>query len=175
MKISKLAIALALCAGSFAASAQTATTNMAVSATIAGSCTLLANPLAFSVYDPAAVADLDASSTIVLTCTTGTGSALALGQGLYASGTGLATQRRLRAGAANNLNYSIFQPASITPNAACAHTDAWGTGTVVGQALAVGAAASGTSRTYNVCGRIPALQAQPAGTYLDTVVVTVTL
>ncbi len=175
MKISKLAVALALCGGAFAASAQTAVTNMAVSATIAGSCTLLANPLAFSVYDPASPTPLDGFSTVVLTCTTGAGSVLAMGQGLYSTGAGLTTQRRLRSGGVNNLNYALFQPATAVPGAACAYTDTWGNGTLVGQPLAIGAAPSGTARTFNVCGRIPAGQALPAGTYADTVVVTVTL
>ena len=175
MKISKLAVALALCGTAFAATAQTATTNMAVSATITGACTLLANPLAFSVYDPAAATPLDASSTIVLTCTTGAGSVLALNQGLGSTGTGLTTQRRLRSGAVNALNYAIYQPATALPAAACAYTDTWGTGTLVGATLAIGAAPSGTARSFNVCGRIPAGQVQPAGTYVDTVVVTVTL
>ena len=175
MKISKLAVALALCGGALAASAQTATGNLGVSASIAGACTVSTTPLAFSVYNPAAAGDLDASSTIVLSCTTGAGAAIALGQGTFSTGTGLATQRRMRSGTTNNLNYSLFQPSGNAPGDACAYTTQWGNTTQFGPPLSVGAAPSNASRSFNVCGRIPALQALPAGNYADTVVVTVTL
>ncbi|MES2945254.1 MAG: spore coat U domain-containing protein [Pseudomonadota bacterium] len=176
MKLNKLVLALGLCATAFSASAQTVNANMAVSATIAGSCSLIANPLAFSVYDPLAAVDLDVQSTVVLTCSTGAGASLAMGIGANSTGTGVTAQRRMRVGATTNyLNYSIFQPSATTASAACAYTTAWGNGTTGGASLAIGVAASPTARTYNVCGRIPTGQSSSIGTYNDTVVVTVTL
>lgn len=171
MKLNKLLLALGLCATAFSASAQTA--NMAVSASITGSCSLIANPLAFSVYDPAAALDTDVQSTIVLTCSTGAGATLAINGG---NNVQAVTQRRMRLGATTNyLNYSIYQPVSGVDGAACAHTTAWGNATALGPVLAIASAPSPTARTYNVCGRIPALQASAVGNYVDTVVVTVTL
>ncbi|MGV3569106.1 MAG: spore coat U domain-containing protein [Ramlibacter sp.] len=167
-----LAVALAF-AGS-AASAQTA--NMAVSATITGSCTVVANPLAFSVYDPLAATPLSVQSTAVITCTTGAGASLAMGIGANSTGTGATAQRRMRVGAtANYLNYNIFQPVSSAESAACAYTTAWGNGTTGGATLAIGAAAGPTGRTYNICGQVPALQSAAIGSYVDTVVVTANL
>jgi len=169
---SLIAVALALTgAGAFAQ-----TSNMAVSATINGICTVVANPLAFSVYDPLATNPLNGSSTAVITCTTGAGASLAMDIGTNATGSGATAQRRMRVGSTTSyLSYDIYQPASATEGASCAYTTAWGDGTTGGAALAIGAAPSATSRTYNVCGRIPALQASPIGSYVDTVVVTANL
>jgi spore coat protein U-like protein len=174
MKISKISLALGLAFAAASASAQTA--NMAVSATIAGSCSLVANPMAFSVYDPLSASPLDVSATVAVTCTTGAGATLSLGAGANSTGSGATAQRRMRVGAtANYLNYSIFQPAGTAPGDACAYTTAWGNGTTAGAALAIGAAPGPSARSYNVCGRIPAGQPSAIGSYVDTVVVTVTL
>ncbi|QJW83734.1 spore coat protein U domain-containing protein [Ramlibacter terrae] len=166
------AIALALSgAGAFA---QTA--NMAVSATIAGSCSVVANPLAFSVYDPLSATALTVQTTAVITCTTGAGASLAMGIGANSTGTGATAQRRMRVGAtANYVSYNIYQPSGTAEGAACAYTTPWGNGTTGGNTLAIGVAPTPTSRTYNVCGEIPALQAAAVGSYVDTVVVTANL
>lgn len=167
-------LAYSLLAMATGASAQTA--NMAVSASIAGSCSLVANPLAFSVYDPSSASPLQANTTLALTCTTGAGSAISMGIGANSTGTGASAQRRLRQGATTNyLSYSIFQPSSGAEAAACAYTTPWGNGTTGGAALTIAAAPSGTARIYNVCGQMPALQSAPVGTYNDTVVVTANL
>jgi len=157
-----------------AASAQTA--NMAVSASIAGSCSVIANPLAFSVYDPLSPTALNGQSSVVITCSTGAGASLAMGIGANSTGTGASAQRRMRIGTtANYVNYSVFQPSSSTESAACAFTTPWGNGTAGGAVLAIGTAGSPTPRTYNVCGQIPAGQSSAIGTYADTVVVTANL
>lgn len=174
MKFSRISLAIGLAMAAAGASAQTA--NMAVSATIAGSCSLVANPLAFSVYDPLAGAPLDVSTTVAVTCTTGAGATLSMGPGLNVTGSGATAQRRMRVGAtANYLNYSIFQPSGTGPGDACAYTTGWGNGTTAGAVLAIGAAPGPTARSYNVCGRIPSGQSSAIGSYVDTVVVTVTL
>jgi len=178
MKIRQIMIAMGLGLGAAASvQAQTVTGNMAVSATISGTCTVTANPLSFSVYDPAATSATQVNTTIVIGCTSGAGTQLAMGNGLNSTGTGTTVQRRLRVGATSNyLNYSIFQPSSTAEAAACAYTTQWGPGGAGNHAaLAIGAAPSNANRTYNVCGQIPALQSQPAGSYVDTVVVTATL
>jgi spore coat protein U-like protein len=149
---------------------------MAVSANIAGSCNLVANPLAFSVYDPLAATALTAQTTVVLTCSTGAGSSLAMGAGANSTGAGATLQRRMRVGGTTSyLLYNIFQPASTNPGDACAYTTAWGNAGAGGASLATGVAASPVARTYNVCGQIPASQASGIGAYVDTVVVTANL
>lgn len=174
MKLTRLCVALAFGGVMAAASAQTA--NMAVSASIAGSCSVIANPLAFSVYDPLSPTALNGGSTVVITCSTGAGASLAMGIGANSTGSGAAAQRRMRIGATTNyVNYSIFQPSSSAELAACAYTTPWGNGTTGGAVLPIGVAASPTPRTFNVCGQIPAGQSSAIGNYVDTVVVTANL
>lgn len=156
------------------ASAQTA--NMAVSATIAGACTVVANPLAFSVYDPTASTATSVQSTAVITCTTGAGASLAMGMGGNSTGSGATAQRRMRVGtSANYLSYNIFQPVTALEGAACGTSTAWGNGTAGGATLPIGVASSPASRTYAICGQIPALQPSAIGSYVDTVLVTANL
>lgn len=174
MKFSKLVIALGLGATVFGASAQTVSQNMAVSATINGSCTIVANALSFSVYNPASATALNAESTAVITCSTGAGTVLSVGLGAQP----LTTQRRLRVGATTNyLNYNVYQPVSTAENAACDFVTPWGAGTAPtgGANLAIGGAPAATSRTYRVCGQIPALQGSAPGTYVDAIAITATL
>jgi spore coat protein U-like protein len=176
MKNWKLVAALGMSLVGATASAQTA--NMAVSATIAGSCSVVANPLAFSVYDPTSATALNAQTTTVITCSTGAGASLSMAMGNNSTGTGSGAQRRMRVGASTNyLNYSIFQPSGSAEGAACDYGSpaTWGNGTTGGAALAIGVAASPTPRTYNVCGQMPASQSSGVGSYTDSVTVTANL
>jgi spore coat protein U-like protein len=169
MKLAKLSLALGLGLAASGAFAQS-TANMQVSASITGSCSVVANPLAFSAYDPAAATPLRVNTTTVITCSTGAGASIGMGPGANLSGTGLAAVRRMRVGTtANYLNYSIYQPADGTAGAACEYTTTWGNGTAAGNVLTIAAAPSGTARTYNVCGEIPAGQTSAIGSYVDTV------
>ena len=166
--------AIVLAFGAAGACAQTA--NMAVSATIAGACTVVANPLAFSVYDPASGTAASVQSTAVITCTTGAGASLAMGMGGNSTGSGATAQRRMRVGTTGNyLAYNIFQPVTALEGAACGTTTAWGNGTTGGATLPIGVASSPAARTYAICGQIPALQPSAIGSYVDTVVVTANL
>lgn len=157
--------------------AQTTTANMSVSAVVAGSCALNANPLSFSSYDAASTTDLQASTTVILSCTAGAGSAISMGPGNNVSGTGATAQRRMRLGtSATYMNYNIYQPSAATPGAACAYTTAWGNGTTAGNALTTGVSADGTPRTYNVCATVPHGQTTATtGSYTDTVAVVANL
>jgi len=73
----------------------------------------------------------------------------------------------------NYMNYELYQPPSTTPATACAAapTQIWGT---TGAAIFTPTASTGiASRSYNVCGKIPAAQDVNTGSYVDTVVATV--
>jgi spore coat protein U-like protein len=84
-----------------------------------------------------------------------------------------AQRQMLGATAANMLQYSIFQPPSNTPSAACTFpgTTAW-TATGVGL-LTLSSAPSKVTRVFNVCGTIPGGQDVAADTYSDTVSATI--
>jgi spore coat protein U-like protein len=161
------AIAAVLLGFASMASAATANANLAVSATVNTNCTIATTPVAFGVYDPNAVAPLNATGTVTIACTKGTNTTIGLGLGSFPSGT---TRQMDDSGA--RLTYELFQPASNAVGAACAYTTVWGA-TIGTNTLAPAQAPSKVARTYNVCGQMAAGQDPTAGSYSDTVVATV--
>lgn len=160
----KIALGFAALAATTAAPALagTATNNMPVSVNVLNSCTVSATPMAFGSPTAIGGVDIDTTSTVSLVCTNGANYDVALDRGLNASG----TQRRMSNGAATPVfvNYGVFKDAART-------TD-WGAG--VGATQAGNAGASGLV-SLTAYGRIPASAASVgAGTYTDTVTVTVT-
>lgn len=167
LKISAIASAL-VAAGLASSGALAATTsgNVAVTATIGANCILTTVAMTFGVYDPLSATPKNANGQVQLVCTVGAAPAVALDVGLNAAG----AQRRLIS-AGNLLNYDVFTPVSNAVNAACAYTTPYPT---VIPGFVLTAAPSTASRTFNLCGQIPALQSVPNGSYTDTVVATIT-
>jgi spore coat protein U-like protein len=170
-KVGLVAPVLALLA-SVPALAQTATTNVSVTASIANTCTITNTAVALGVYDPVvtnAATPLDGSGSVTITCTRGAVTSISLGLGTHATG----TQRRMSDGVPDFMNYELYQPPSTTPATACSYAGptVWGT---AGANLFVPAAAPSTAaRSYNICGRIAGGQDLPSGSYTDLVVATV--
>jgi spore coat protein U-like protein len=159
-----LVVVVLLCAGVFvpaAVQAQTAQANLAVSASVIRNCTIAAGTLAFGNYDPIVAnlaADLDQTGTFTVTCTRGGAPAVWVGMD---NGAHFTTNRRMTDGA-EFLDYELFSNAG--------RTTPWGntsgTGLVVTQ--------NGRNPvTVSVYGRVPAGQDVGAGSYTDTVVMTV--
>lgn len=148
--------AAALLAGT-AAQAQTDT--FGVTASVGDACSVTASDLAFGTYDPLNVANTDGTTTMDVTCTLSTAYEVGLDAG---TGTGTTTTRTLEVGG-NELNYILSQDAG--------HTTNWGNSAGVDT---VGGTGTGSGQTITVYGRIAALQNVPAGSYADTVTVTVT-
>jgi spore coat protein U-like protein len=142
------------------ANAGTATDNLAVSATVIASCNVGANPLAFGNYNPVSATALDAATTISVTCTNGTAYEVSMSAG---AGAGASVATRKMSASGNLLNYSIYRDSN--------RSNVWGVTT--GSNVVTGTG-SGAAQPIDVYGRIPAQQAAPAGSYTDTVVVTVT-
>ena len=154
-------VAIVFAAPAFAG---TSTSNMNVSATVSNNCTISAGALSFGTYDTVSGSAVDSTATLSVACTEGASSTITLGQGANADtgSTDAAPLRRMAAGA-ERLSYSLFQDTG--------RTTAWGNtaGTGVGYTASSSAASNQT-----VYGRIAASQDVPAGSYTDTVVVTVT-
>ena len=163
----KILIAAALLASSSAALAATTSGNVAVTATVGANCILTTVPITFGVYDPLSATAKTGTGQVQLVCTVGATPAIAIDNGLNVSG----TQRRMVSGGTNFLNYDVFQPTSNAAAAACAYVTPFPTA-VPGFALT--AAPTTASRSYNVCGQIPASQSAPNGSYTDTVTATIT-
>jgi spore coat protein U-like protein len=153
------------------AGAGTTTGNLSVTATVTNNCSIdSTTALAFGSYDPAitnrpAGADLQSSAGVIaLTCTSGATTAITIDQGLtaLAGSTDILPVRQMSDGATHLLGYSIYQTGAFS--------------TVWGNTSGTAVAYSGTGASTNVSvyGVVPKGQNVPAGSYSDTVIVTVT-
>lgn len=152
-----LAAALAPCA---AYAAGSDTDSFEVRATVLASCDIIATDLAFGNYDPVVASNLDAETTLSVTCTNGTPYyvGMSLGNG---SGASMATRRMTKSGGTQTLNYTLYQDTQ--------RSVLWGnTG-----ADRLSGTGNGTANTLHLYGRVPMQQTAPAGAYTDNIVVTV--
>ena len=148
------AVASALFLAPSIAEAQTATANMTVSATVAKSCVVTgpSGPVNFASYDPVSTTQLSAPGTISVRCVRGTGYSIAL-----TSDTGFNMR-----GTGGDIPYAVLQPDGST---------SWTANSLVVPATAI---TSSAARDYVATVR-PAVGVDvPAGSYTDTVHVTVT-
>ena len=151
-----------------------ATGTLAVSATVVNNCAFTTTPVAFGNYDPAVVnaaggANLLATGTLLVTCTTGDSVTVDLDQGGNPAGgsTLLVPARQMVSGGTNFLGYTLFWPNSANNGTTTATI--WGTGT--GSSFVY--TATGVQETVNVFGSVPKGQNVAAGSYADTVNVAV--
>jgi spore coat protein U-like protein len=142
------------------AEATTTTASVAVSASVLSSCGVTALPLAFGTYSPAQSTNTTAQTSVVVTCTNGTPYNVGLNAG---GGTGASVTTRVMSSGSNTLTYSLYQDSG--------YSTVWGntigTNTVTGTG-------SGLSQTITVYGSVTALQAAPAGSYTDSITVSMT-
>ena len=106
-------------------------------------------------------ADVTQQSTVSVLCTEGLAYDLKLDAGLNGSG-GDTTTRRMINGAAD-VTYDLYRDSN--------RTEHWGDDDGVDTLGSIG---TGAVQTWPVYGLVPAQDTPPAGTYLDTVTVTVT-
>ena len=163
----KLAIVSAMLVGTAGLSATsyaaTATDNMAVSTEVTLSCTMSAGEMQFATYDPSSGNPGIATVTITSDCTAGGAAIITLGQGASPATTSTdAVPIRRLIGAGGNLNYDLYSDST--------RTTIFGNTTDTGKAFT---AASGSNIT-TVFGRIIEEQEVGAGTFADSVAVTLT-
>lgn len=142
------------------AMAATATDTMAVSATVQSACIVSVSPLAFGAYNPTAAGNTDATTTVSVTCTSGTSYTVGLSAG---NGSGATVANRKMTNGSNTLNYALYRDAS--------RTAIWGN--TPGTDTPASAVAGASAAALTVYGRISASQNVPAGTYTDSITVTV--
>jgi spore coat protein U-like protein len=148
---------LAMVAPAFA---QTATANLAVTANVAAACSVSTTAVAFGAYNPIDPNPLLGVGSIVASCTKGTGSRIDLSSG---TGSGTTTGRKMT-GSLGTLNYNLYTDAS--------RTTTWGDN-IGAPGLVIPMAPDSTPRTFPVYGKVPAVQDAFAGSYADSVLVTV--
>jgi spore coat protein U-like protein len=161
-------IACLLAGAPVVAQAGTSTAVLSVSIVITASCTI--NP-ATLVFAPTAGTSLVAtavngSSTVSVTCTSGSPYSIAMDNGSNASG----SQRRMISGS-NFLSYDLYVDA--------AHTLPWSTASGPGTCTTTGdcylGTGNGSAQSINIYGVVPTTAtAPPPGTYIDTVTMTIT-
>lgn len=164
LKTGCLPLATALLA-IYGQSAWAATTNTTfdVTATVNDSCFVSATDLAFGVYDPSSGTPDEDSSTITVTCTAGTDYDIGLNAGT-ASGASVTTRQMTGPSPTDLLNYSLYSDSG--------HTTNWGD--TVGNDTVNVPSATGAAENHTVYGRIPINQYVTAGSYSDTITVTIT-
>ena len=144
------------------------------SAMAAYGCSVAVVGVNFGNYDPIAAAPDDSAGRVDVTCSNVPGTGLDNVAYTIALSPGVAgnfNPRRLASGNAR-LDYNLFRDAG--------RTQAWGNGTsgsfLVSGTLRVGPGQGNGTRTntHDIFGRVPAQQDAAAGTYADTIVVTLT-
>lgn len=129
-----------------------------MSANVIASCTTVGSSMAFGAYTQATV---NQTAAITVLCTNGTSYSIGLDAGV---GTGSTTSsRKLTGSSGGTLNYSLYRDSGRTNN--------WGS--TIGTDTQTGTG-SGQIQTLTVYGQIQAGGTPLAGTYTDTVTVTLT-
>jgi spore coat protein U-like protein len=166
MNATKTASALAavvLGLGLASAHADVSTANMPVQINLLATCnvsTVAPTTLDFGTGVGLLNANIDQTSTITVTCSNSTGYNIGLGAGTAPGAT--VTTRSMVNGAAL-VNYRLYRDSGRTQN--------WGQ--TVGTDTVAGTG-NGTAQSISVYGRVPVQTTPAAGTYTDTVAVTVT-
>jgi spore coat protein U-like protein len=158
----KLALIALPCCGLIAtqASAATATGTFAVSMTIQSSCVLTSSSgIAFGTTGVLS-ANTDTTGTLGVQCTTTTPYTVALDAG---AGTGASTATRKLTASGSTIDYALYRDS--------ARTLTWGN---VQGTDTVGGTGNGSTQTLTVYGRVPSQATPAAGSYTDTVNVTIT-
>lgn len=144
------------------ASAATVGTTLSVTATVTANCTVSTSPVAFGNVNTLSGSNVDASGGGSVSCTNGTGWTATAGAG---GGTGATLASRRMTAGSNTLTYNLYTDS--------ARSTVWGDGT--GSTGTVTNTGTGSAQAFSIYGRVPLGQSSvPAGSYSDTVAVTVT-
>ncbi len=139
--------------------AATATATLTVTATVPTECTVTGATLAFGTYSTLSASNVDQTASISVACTSGASATIGLDLGANATG----STRRMSNGASGFLSYELYSNSG--------RTTVWGNS---GGALVNYSASSNAATPFTVYGRVPGSQSSPAGSYTDSVTVTVT-
>jgi spore coat protein U-like protein len=146
--------------GPSAAHAATEQTTFTVSATVVAACAVSASNLSFGNYNPTLGSANDNQTSLLVTCTNGAGYNVGLDAG---AGSGATPAARKMMNSTNALLYTLYRDSN--------RTLVWGDSVGSNTLASTG---TGAQQTVNIYGRIGAAQTAPAGSYSDTITVTVT-
>ena len=146
------------CTGDISSSHWWNTTAFTVSVTLQPSCSVSASPLNFGTAGPL-TANIDAATSLSITCTYTTPYSVALSAG---NAPGATTSTRAMTNGSAEVYYSLYQNAARTLN--------WGSNLGVDTVAGTG---TGSSQNLAVYGRTPPQTTPAAGDYSDAIIVTV--
>jgi spore coat protein U-like protein len=161
IKLTAAAAALVALFGAPAAQAATAQSSFQVQMTVLASCAVNSTTTLDFGSTALLSSSIDQSSSVELQCSQTTPYNVGLNAGTTTGGT-VAT-RKLTAGGAQTINYTLYRDA--------ARTQVWGN--TVGTDTLSGTG-TGAAQTFAVYGRVPSQTTPAPGAYTDTVTVTVT-
>ena len=141
------------------APAATRTAKFNVTATVQSDCTVTATNLAFGTVG-LLQANVDATSTISVTCTPNTAYTLGLNEGTTAGST---VDARLMANGTSTMQFQLFSDSQ--------RTQVWG---VTDGVNTIGGAGTGLVTNYTVYGRIPPQTTPQVGNYATEITATIT-
>ncbi|MFD0739595.1 spore coat U domain-containing protein [Lysobacter koreensis] len=160
-KTSLLATAL-LVVAPMAMAAGSASTSLNVTLTLENTCGITASPVNFGTQTSLA-ADIDATGSVTVTCTSTGGVYNVAFNGGAAAGGGTIAQRKLLNGASNTIDYNLYTTAG--------RTVLLGDGTT---GVVVSGTGNGAAQAFTVYGRVAGGQnPKPVGVYTDVVTATV--
>jgi spore coat protein U-like protein len=139
--------------------ASSQTTHFQISATAVDSCNVSAFDLGFGRYDPLQATPADQTTTVSVTCTLDVTYIIGLNAG---AGAGATVATRKMTSGSGTLDYSLYRDGS--------RTTVWGNTAGTDTVSGVG---TGIAADYTVYGRINAKQPIRAGTYQDTITVSI--
>lgn len=140
-------------------------------ASAAVTCTVTSTSTAFGVYNPFSVTPTFANGTVQVTCTLLSGGATTVTLvSSYSTGASGSYAMRTMLSGANALNYNLFYDAAYTQ----IRGNGTGGSTTGGATLILTAGNPTQSASGTIYGRIPAGQDIAAGSYSDTIIVTIT-
>ena len=143
--------------------AETGTSSLSVGATVTANCVVSTTAVAFGSVDVTAGSNVDGTGGLSVTCTNGTAWAASADAG---SGIGASLATRKMANGADLLDYVLYTDS--------ARSSVWGDG-VGGTTSTFAGTGSGEEQASTIYARVPSGQTSlPAGSYADTVTVTVT-
>lgn len=157
------AASAAVAMAAFPASAATTTSSLTVNATVTANCSVSTTAVSFGNINVLSGTNTDATGGLSVTCTNGTAWSASADAGL---GTGASLSTRKMASGANLLNYALYTDS--------ARTIVWGDAATAATAKFSGTG-TGAAQASTIYGRVASGQTSvPAGSYADTVTVTVT-
>ncbi len=145
------------------ATAATTTSSLSVNATVTANCSVSTTAVSFGNVNVLSGSNADATGGLSVTCTSGTAWTATADAG---AGTGASLATRKMTSGSNLLNYALYTEST--------RTTLWGDGGIVVAGTFTGTG-NGSAQASTIYARVPSGQTSvPAGSYADTVTVTVT-